>query len=431
MALAGCSNFQNKPVQKETELLDNFMLEDTTAHEELFGAVDSNLNIKKIGVPDDDPGSTDIPRVGVQFSDSYKRDVLDGEGLPTGEKVDCIAVRYVAAIKGDLTTQNAVWTRGVSEVNSNQIKGMSGGHNSTEVYVSLNDGGSPTGVPSGYNNFVVYTMYDIPTSQSNSYIAAYLTLTPKAGGDSHQSAAVVTEIDGGHYFSVDMDDLVKDGYFLNIYNDTGLSPINVIAPQNSSADTNPGDDEKDNAMFSETTFVDGDKIGAFRLTPTIFQFYGFTAFMNSSASGYVKTTSVNEFAEFHVSGKYVTFLNKYNVVYFSPRNATGLTFKFVAWGDWDTANARLEMYCFNSYNDEEEWITLSSHDGHTYTITPDIWKYDMVIFCRSDKAQTAGLWSSVWNQSGDIGVGLDLTKSTFTLTQPSEWDGWTASWIAS
>ena len=84
MALAGCSNFQNKPVQKETELLDNFMLEDTTAHEELFGAVDSNLNIKKIGVPDDDPGSTDIPRVGVQFSDSYKRDVLDGEGLPTG-----------------------------------------------------------------------------------------------------------------------------------------------------------------------------------------------------------------------------------------------------------------------------------------------------------------------------------------------------------
>lgn len=440
MALSGCSNAN---LQKAEKIINNdefAICEDTTAHEELFGAAD--LGIRKIGVPDTDPGSTSVPRVGVQFSGIYKDDVLDGEGNPTGEKADYYAVRFVAAIKGDLSTQTVLWTRGVSQVDSTQVKGMSSvGRgdvplNSTAVYTSLNDNGVATGVPSGYDNFVVYTMYDIPVSEANSYIAAYVTITPKAGGSSVSSFAVVTEIDGGHYFNVQMEeDLPRNGYFLDFYNDSGLSPTNNIVAEDNAplTDTDPSNDAKDNAMFSDITFSEGDKVGAFRLTPSIFQFYGYNAFMGSTASGYVKETSVNDFAEAHRTGIYTIFLNKDNVVYFAPNDVTGLTFNFVAWGDWDSDNARIEVYCFNEYNGNtaSEFMIWEKTGTHTYSFSPSHWGYSKIIFVRMDKTQPSGNWDSKWNQSGDIGVGLDLTKTTFTLTQPNSWDDWTASWIAS
>ena len=424
MALSGCSNVRFEQVEKED--LSNLMFEDTMAHDELFGKVD-NLNIKKLGVPDDDPGSTSIPRVGVQFSDVYERDTGSG-------KINCRAVRYVAAIKGNLSTQTAVWTRGVSETNSNQIKTMSGGHNCSEVYASLNDGNTPTGVPSGYDNFVVYTMYDIPTSQENSYIAAYLTLTPNGGGESVKSYAVVTEIDGDNYFSVNMDDdLCRNGYFLETYN--SLTSVKSIQAEDNGplTDSDPNNAEKDNAIFSQITFSEGDRVGAFRLSPTLFQFYGFDAFMESTASGYVKEANVNDYAEAHRTGVYTVFLNKDNVVYFAPNDVTGLTFNFVAWGDWDSDNARIEVYCFNEYNGNSlhEFMTWTKTGTHTYSYSPEHWGYSKIIFVRMDKTKESANWDSKWNQSGDIGVGLDLTKTTFTLTQPSSWDDWTASWIAS
>ena len=222
MVLSGCANVQKDQPKVEEQPTFEFA-EDTAAHEDLFGGFKS-LNIRKIGVPDKDPGNTNIPRIGVQFSGVYEGDVRNGAGEITG-KADCIAVRFVAAIKGDLSTQTVLWTRGVSKEDSSQTKSMSStGNNSapltsTDVYTSLKEGDDTVAVPSGYDNYVVYSMYDIPVAYANYYIAAYVTVTPKAGGDSHKSSAVVTEIDGGHYFAVDMDaDLVRNGYFLEIYN---------------------------------------------------------------------------------------------------------------------------------------------------------------------------------------------------------------------
>ena len=440
MVLSGCSNNSAKPV-KEKEDLSNMMLEDTTAHEELFGA-SIDLNIRKIGVPDDDPGDTDIPRVGVQFSDVYERDVINPDTLkPTGDKVDCRAVRFVAAIKGDLSNQTAVWTRGVSETNSNQIKAMSGGHNSTEVYDSLNDGNVPTAVPTGYDHFVVYTMYDIPLSQNNSYIAAYVTLTPKAGGEGVKSAAVLTEIDGGHYFSVDMSVLVRNGYFLDIYNDSGLDPINTIAPEDNegSTDTDPTDDEKDNSKFSNVSFNNGDKIGMFRLTSTVFQFYGFSSFMNDdvnhSAAAYIKSASINQYGEFYLSGRYTLFINRYNLVYASPQSVT-TTLYFEPNSSWKEGGAFFQIWV-------SEWIPMTDEGEGIYSASVDVGAHSSLNFCRMNPVQNSGdgkNWVDtngyrVWNQTQDVSITRDfaslVNNPKYHLNSDNPSKGATIIWLRS
>ena len=444
MVLAGCSNHPVKPVE-EKEDLSGMMLEDTVAHEDIFGGFD-NLNIRKIGVPDEDPGDTNIPRIGVQFSGIYEGDVRNGAGEITG-KTDCYAVRFVAAIKGDLSTQTVLWTRGVSREDSNtDLKPMSStGNNSnplnsTEVYTSLKQGEETVGVPTGYDNYVVYSMYDIPVSYANYYIAAYVTVTPKAGGDSHQSAAVVTEIDGGHYFSVDMSDLVKHGYFLDIYNNSGLTPTDVIAPQYNSADTDPDDDGKDNAVFSNVPFVAGDKVGMFRLTPSKFQFFGYNTFMKDTSARFIKSSSVNEYNEFYLNGSYTLYANENNLVYTEPTDVDA-TIYFAPNSNWkqngDGHAPRFAIYWWKDATNG--WLDMTeTGTAGIYSATFDIAAHPNFKFCRmnGNDDKLANNWDNRYNEGQNItinGSGGPSNMSQLKYVQNLDdgapnWNSYTGYW---
>lgn len=426
MVLSGCSKVPIKPVEKEV-LSDTAMFEDTAAHEELFGDID--LDIKKIGVPDPNPGSGSIPKIGVQFSGLYKGDERDSYGNLTGNKADFYAIRYVAAIKGDLSNQTVTWTRGVSQVNSTQVREMSSvGHDSTPLnsataYASLNDNGVAVGVPSGYDNYVVYTMYDIPSSEANSYIAAYVTVTPDVG-EAAKSYAVVTEIDGGYYFSVDTNSLIRNGYFIE--GTIGGYDHTIITEDNEGdTDTDPENGGKDNSIFSDYQFSDDDEFGLFRLTSTCFQFYGYDTFMGSSASSFINSSdAVNQFGRFSKDGQYTLFLNASNLVY--PIVTTTLfldTSRTLEGGSKWGAGARFAIWAWGPT--KERWYDMTNETGDIYKIEGyNVTDYPNLKFCRMNPGVASNGWDKdnpLYNNTGNLSVVVPgdsniITNNMYTIT---------------
>lgn len=291
MVLVGCSNAAVKQSAKINN--ENVMLEDNLAHEELFGG--SQLAPKKIGIPDIDPGSdpgwTKAPKIGVQFK-SYNRDA-----------VDYYAVRYVAAI-ADTADMTVTWSRGVSEKDSNKIRNMSGGYESSVRYDSLNNNSTSvnaTGEGSGYQKYVVYTMYDIPQAQADSFIVAYLTLS-KAGETSVSSKAVAARIAGGHAFSFAANK--SSGYFM-----AGRigGNDNVVLDLDAGSGTNK-------AEKADQSLVANDLFGYFLIANenegylSSFQYYGWDTFKDEQY--YLERDAGSNLFKVRVSGTYDIYVNK-------------------------------------------------------------------------------------------------------------------------
>ena len=389
MVLSGCSNaLVEQPVKDNNA---NIMLEDNLAHEELFGG--AKLAPKKLGEPDEDPignpGWTKMPKVGVQFK-SYQK-----------AETDYYAVRYVAAI-ADTAGMTATWTRGVSEKNSNQIKAMSGGHVSSAKYDTLNDGNTPVNASdegAGLEKFIVYTMYDIPASQDESYIVAYLTLS-KEGETSFSTRAIATQIDGSHCFSFDIEeDLEKDGYFMQ------TSSGNIIPQDEDGDNTDPNNDSKDNALFSNISFSADKKFGLFRFTESVFQFYGFSTFMESTSASYIKSTTIDQYCEMHLAGEYTFYVNKYNQVYTAPVDVD-VTFSLTPSDHWKEAGAIFYLYGFNSV-DDNGWVRFNQvGETGVYTAHAEHWSFAKMIYVRKNPSNDTADWEGKWTQSSDIDVNF-------------------------
>ena len=409
MALSACGNAQRKANQDDFD----YFKEDTVAHEEILGG--GELAPQQLGVPEEEPGSdpdwTIMPKVGVQFT-TYDKDVSETE---TPDIRTFYAVRYVAAVAfTSLDGITAEWTRGVSQKDSYQIKAMSGGHYSTELYASLNDGGSPKAATSeggGYNNYIVYSMYDIPASQDESYIAAYLTIS-KAGQTTFSTRVVATQIDGSHYFSFDYEtDLVKHGYFLQSDN------FEVVVPQDVGADTDPGNEGKDNAKFSNVVLTAGDKFGLFRFTPTCFQFFGYSTFMSSTSASYIQSSTIDQYGQLYLGGTYTFFVNKYNQIYTQPNNVA-VTFSLTPSTNWKDGGAVFYIYGFNSESDNKWYKLTDTDEDGVYTVSATDWSYSKLIYVRKNPSNDDGSWDGKWNQSGNIDVNF---SSLSYVMSAGEW----------
>ena len=384
--------------------------EDTVLNEDLFG----KLEPRNLGVPDVEPGSdswTKAPKVGVQFK-SY-----------TEAEVDYLAVRFVAAI-ADTDGMTATWSRAVSEKDSNQIKAMAHDKVSTVRYDSLNDGGTPkaaTTEGSGYEKYVVYSMYNIPAAQDESYIAAYLTLS-KDGEEDVVSKVVITQLDGSHYFSLDASSLVKDGYFLQ-------SSTAGIVKQKADADTDPSNAEKDNALFENVSFAAAEEFGLFRFTSSVFQFYGYSTFMSSTSASYIQAGVSDQYCKMYLAGQYTLYVNKDNLVYTQAKNVT-TTLYFQPNDNWKTDSARFAAHVFHKENEVTtlaEWINLTetSSGSGIYKADIEIATHNFIIFCRMDPAKDND-WANKWNQTGDLGMPVDygwLVGHSKYVLGDGVWDG--------
>ena len=433
MVLSGCTSLRATGTVTNDF---NFFKEDNLAHEELFGAP-NQLAPRKLGEPEgdpagDDPSWTKMPIIGIQFH-SYQKDVNDDPEIV--DLQDFYAIRYVAAIAGLEGGIIASWTRAVSEKNSNQIKVMEGGHNSTVAYDTLNDGGTPVAATSegtGYNKYVVYTMADIPAAQDESYVVAYLTLS-KEGEEPVKSRVVAAQIDGSHYFSFDSS---KNGYFLQ---GTLGGTANTIWDETDSDATDPENAEKDNSLFEQKVFSAGDKFGLFRFTSSVFQFFGNSTFASSTSASYIKSASIDQYNELYLPGKYTLYVNKDNMVYTAPVNVT-TTLYFEPNSNWKSASARFAAYVVNKAagNTNIEWFDLeeTAADSGIFGADIDVAIRDTIIFCRMDPGTVENSWENKWNQTGDLGMPVDYgwlstpRKYQQETGDKVDWNAYGGEWVA-
>ena len=364
--VSSCSNIflNNKEIIKE----------DTSLHEELFGndnttSYDLNNNIRQPRRLAEDLVE---PPIGVQYL-SYKEDTKD-----------YYAVRYVAAIKSlDI---NARWTRAVSQKNGTQVKMLNSDTIVTKAYRTLNNGGVISTCSEEYPGFlyyVVFTMYDIPTSQEDSYVMAYLTIS--YGEETPvKSKAVITQIKGtGHSFSFDVDSVTND-YFIAIDHETG--PDTIWYGAAGEIKENP-----DKAVFTNASmeFVNGDTFGLFKLTTTEFAFCDYPTYLGSTASKLAKLySSRDNYGQFYLTGKYNIYVNYQDKVYISPTDVE-TTLYLVPNSNWtSTLNGhapRFAVYAFGG-SAGEEWFDLTKKGAQNlyYIDNFNIGTHTTVVFCRMD-----------------------------------------------
>ena len=379
MVLASCAGAGVKEEIKQEPKI----LEDTLAHEEIFGGVGEALDLKVM-----------TPRRAVEL-------VKPVTGVQYQQTGDTYAIRFVAAI-ADYQGVEAVWTRAICESNGTEHNNEGFAEKVCEqAYTSLSAAGSavtPGATPSefgtGFNYFVVYTLRNIPSSQLDSCLCAYLTV--KQGENEEKSLVRVSTLGAGHTFTFDQSQV--NGYFLQgkIGNETIVPLINKSNDQSSGNYA-----EKENIPMNAE-----DYFGIYKFDPADNCFQCFADFESGNDISNFKNRSRRVFN----NGSYNIYIsrNSANKVYFNGTissvrmylNATSL---------WDTADPlpRFAAYAFNNAKTEIAWFNMTATSiEHTYQVdvTPNV--YDQVIFCRIDANNSKNAWNndggSVWNQTQDL-----------------------------
>ena len=167
MTLSACGGISPKASAQES----GTFLEDTLAHEELFGSLnDPSSPIKS--VRNLNPTDPSVPAIGVQFKEDR-----DGE-----EALQYVSVRYVAAVKVEkLSSASAVWTRTVYEADGS-VRIASDDVECEKVYTVIQDGAGSlsmddynSSLSTDYNYFVTYVIRHIPASDIGGCLCASLT----------------------------------------------------------------------------------------------------------------------------------------------------------------------------------------------------------------------------------------------------------------
>ena len=266
LALSACNN---GGTQKEEKQLGDDLLEDTLAHEEIFGNVEEGLAPRKLSgkgfgslrfedpvlSPELDPTDTSVhPAIGVQsFYDSVNNKV---------------SFRFVAAVHFDDAEARigttARWPRSVSKADGTAYPKDGTGENPTNpnpvcttAYKKLsNDGGAYTIEQfnsehggTEYTHFVVYTLRDIDLSTytgSDYYVSAYLSLSGSVGDVSSKAIAIRFDRDVKYSYNPLLGEYVLFG---SVGGNPYVKKADVV--RSSLGDT-------DVAKFNNLAFSDGD-----------------------------------------------------------------------------------------------------------------------------------------------------------------------------
>lgn len=393
---------------------DKIFVEDTLAHEELFGAVDFggiNKNIRKLDPvthPDNDP------TIGVQFSPE-----VNGK----------VNIRFVAAVtftSENITPTVAKWTRTVSKPDGTAYAKDTGEFECKTAYTSLSTNGDPYTIQqfnqdhnnSTYTHFVVYTLRNVPvTSYGDYYVCAYLTLSQ---GVSQTSKALATTVNGASQFAFD----AANGYY---YLDGVIGGSNkVVAP------TKLGDGNK--AEFDDITFAEGDNfvIKGFINTKLTIHAADYLKGANNPIRYYFDCTNNSITSVF--AGKYDLFVN----------NDSQL------WSNVDSvSDTNRYLYCYieNSFNYFGDggypilWVFDSTHNHDSYWLTfegdlsANTWlktsakidtsKYDSVDLVRMHNATPN--WNNKSTQSPDMVIG-SINDASDCIYSKGDWDHQTYEW---
>lgn len=430
MALSSCAGVKpNEEIKKEPE-----MVEDTLAHEEIFGAskIGGNLGIRK--AVDANPNDSDV-LIGYQTKFN-----ANGEG----SEDDTISIRFVAAIKATNTT--AVWHRSLAKGNATETKTRASGDKpSNKYYTSLTDGGNTitakTGNFASFEGFVVYSLLNIPyEANKDSFLAAYLTL----GGVDTDVLAIKVEKDStdptasAHTFTFPSD---TEGYFLQGKINGTVHSEERLYPSDS---PKVGDDNY--ASYTGVDLDEGDYFGSFffgtvegEANPS-FLYFSYRSQYYKCAARIDRATNIYGYAAPYVDGKtYNLYISKNNetknLVYASVDLGYSGDYKLYLKpnSNWTSAGARFALYVFDDDNrDDNKWINLeasASRAGlYVLNVTLEA-KYDKFIFCRMNPSESNG-WAGnqKWNQTADLDFGEFKNTDPYLAYEITGWDN-SGQWV--
>lgn len=398
MALSSCGA-ASKPVANKT------ILEDTTAHSEIFGNRD--VVGGKLGIRNRDKGEAiSEPKIGYQIQYDSGTDML--------------AIRFVAAIK-DLNVK-AYWRRGVAGADGSELRNKSFANSSREVsnyYLSLSDGNTTItagaeGDYADYVGFVVYSIYNIPyTANKNAYVAAYVNLVGDEDGDSNvhnNSKALAVRIEkdtdytsknvfafdptvSGHFLEGTINGVLYDGGENGLYRES-----------------NPANKGDNNAWYEKVPLKTTDCFGAFYYShDSSFEFFGNKVFFDTAVD-YIKEsellTGYNSAKTY--DGYYTLYVSSGNANHFYPTLA-GYQAPLYFYGGgndfWDgqIAVSAYKVYLWGTGGTTDEILSeTATIDGKTvYEITKfDAAKYQNIKIDRCNKDNLSEVWDSTGNQEG-------------------------------
>ena len=407
MVLSACSG---AGLKKEAVQLEPEFVEDTLAHEEIFGEGGQAIKLNPYKDPDPSDPSLKKPVVGVQYKD-------DGDGK--------FAIRYVAAIAA--LDVEAHWTRGICNKNGVQQKTPNNMYVDkvvTTAYTAVSaDAGSgasfttPETVDSDFHYFVVYTLREVPAEHVDSYLFAFLTL--EKGGNSVSSKAIISKIDGGNSFAYDLNG--ETNYFIQ---------GTIGGAENQIAALNDPQTDGNLAQKSGLSLAANDNFGLFKVAPDHFQCFGYHQLKRGApflprvaASNYIKASAAGEYNIF------LTGSNEIHIVVPESAKASA-TYYLKPNANWASNGARFAAYFFNNSESINEWVDMVPVADGFYSVDKPVGKnYVNVIFLRMNPSNLENRWNvseeepnkPVWNQTGDL--GLDESGNTYFINDESWTEG--------
>ena len=398
-ALLVLSACQAGPKNKD----NNIFLEDTLAHDEIFGAEkleDRALMPRRLG---DDPvvHPDNDPSIGVQSK------IEDGK----------VSFRFVAAVtfsESNITPTNAVWTRTVSSPDGQTFPKDTGSFGCTTAYTKLSNGGSPYLIDdfnnaqnpkTSFTHFVVYTLRNIPLdSYSDYYVCAYLTLSGE-GGLNQRTKAVAISVDQSKKYTHDP--------FLGVSFVTGTFGGNPGVVNATSIRTSEDDDNKaefKNLSLSENdTFVINEFYNTKLYVKGASKFGGNSSYYFANNNGSIKA---------NFAGKYNLFLNKSDEIHTTASDVVRplyVSLKNVSW--WTGDSAWTAIYAFNNSTNVHHWYKTSASGNYLVSsaaINPTIYDQIIVVRMKSESSNKQedqlSFDDKYYNQTKDLEILDDETK---------------------
>ena len=391
-------------------------VEDTAAHEEVFGAVRDGglLGIRKA---DEVERTVSAPDIGYQIH------FEDGK----------LAIRFVAAIKE--TTVKAYWRRGVAAPDGTAPKNKNFSDATQEAssyYLELTDGQTTIKAGQGkyadYVGFVVYTLRNIPYSDyEQSYVAAYLNLVDGEDDNIHNnSKGLAVKVEKkNNYESVNAFafDPTVTGHFL----EGTIGGVLYDGGGNGLYRESSGVSSTNNAWYEGIQLVAGDSFGSFYYEhDTLLKYCGFSSFFTAHSSDF-QESSLSGYASPKKEGKYNLYLSKeFQDQIYSNRLTYHVTFYFdsttVDSKGWSPAPSGWFIHAFNgSTAYSGNW-----GDGVMHAVADEDHLYEYIL-----EMAVANSLSNVilgFKQGNDGKQTIDLTctasdTAVYDIDSDATWDG--------
>ena len=347
LVLSSCSS-NPKPINQ------NKMIEDTAAHEEIFGALSHDIIAKPLAnksLPD----GVSLYKPAIAFQ---RKNNNDGT----------YSVRFVAAMQS--ATDSAVWTRSVHNTSGQVAQGKGKANvEVTGVYSTINNDGEPSHAvdieaedgTKPYDCYAVYCLLNIPSSFSSYYVDAYISVTD---GDSTVSSSV------GSLNVANADDYMK--YELG-ESSRYVAEVNGVMRESDSLDGNHMTYYSANLKANDkltALYIDNDNLTYTR--------YGYSSLVRSNPD-FIEGT--NNQISVKYDGTYNIFFNSDNQFSFQKK----VYFQGPSWWTNNYASGGIEGRHngseYNSYN--MDYIEYSE-DVHKYSAFMDISYYTEVQFYRQE-----------------------------------------------